>query len=69
MFLIDFSFNFIGGKINKLNLKTSNNEKKRLKYNEALKLVNRYKLNKNLKKYKKKQLDLQKLNSSDFDLI
>ncbi len=37
--------------------------------NEALELVDRYKLNKNLKKYKKKQLDLQKLNSSDFDLI
>ena len=32
-------------------------------------LVNKYKLNKNLKKYKKKQLDLDKLKSADFDLI
>ena len=36
---------------------------------EAVKLVDKYKLNKNLKKYKKKQLDLKKLNSTDFDLI
>ena len=36
---------------------------------EAVKLVDKYRLNKNLKKYKKKQLDLKKLNSTDFDLI
>ncbi|MFL2661398.1 MAG: outer membrane protein assembly factor BamD [Alphaproteobacteria bacterium] len=36
---------------------------------EGLSLVKKYNLNKNLKKYKKKQLDLDKLKSADFDLI
>ena len=36
---------------------------------EGLNLVKKYNLNKNLKKYKKKQLDLDKLKSTDFDLI
>jgi len=36
---------------------------------EGLSLVKKYNLNKNLKKYKKKQLDLEKLKSADFDLI
>jgi outer membrane protein assembly factor BamD len=36
---------------------------------EAYALVKEYKLNKNLKKYKKQKLDLDKLKSSDFDLL
>ncbi len=36
---------------------------------EGLDLVKKYNLNKNLKKYKKKQLDLDNLKSTDFDLI
>lgn len=36
---------------------------------EGLKIVEQYKLNKNLAKYKKKQLDLKKLKSSDLDLL
>ncbi len=36
---------------------------------EGIKIVNKYKINKNLTKYKKKQLDLEKLKSSDFDLL
>jgi len=36
---------------------------------EAEALVKKYKLNKNLKKYKKQRLDLEKLKSTDFDLI
>ncbi len=36
---------------------------------EGFSVVKKYKLNKNLKKYKKKQLDLDKLKSSDLDLI
>ena len=36
---------------------------------EGLDLVKKYNLNKNLKKYKKRQLDLEKLKSTDFDLI
>ena len=31
--------------------------------------LNKYKINKNLAKYKKKQLDLKKLKSSDLDLL
>ena len=37
--------------------------------NEGIKIVNKYKINKNLTKYKKRQLDLEKLKSSDFDLL
>ncbi len=36
---------------------------------EATKIVSKYKINKNLAKYKKKQLDLKKLKSSDLDLL
>ena len=36
---------------------------------EGSKIVEQYKLNKNLAKYKKKQLDLKKLKSSDLDLL
>ena len=36
---------------------------------EGLKVAKKYKINKNLKKYRKKQLDLEKLKSSDFDLL
>ena len=36
---------------------------------EALDLLKEYKVNRNLKKYKKKELDLEKLDSSAFDLI
>ena len=36
---------------------------------EARKLIIKNKLNKNLKKFRKKQLDLEKLNPADFDLI
>ncbi len=36
---------------------------------EGTTLVKKYMLNKNLKKYKKRQLDLEKLQSADFDLI
>ncbi len=36
---------------------------------EGSALVRKYKLNKNLKEYKKKQLDLNKLKASDLDLI
>ena len=36
---------------------------------EGLKIVEKYKINKNLAKYKKKQLDLKKLKSSDLDLL
>ena len=36
---------------------------------EGSKIVKQYKLNKNLAKYKKKQLDLKKLKSSDLDLL
>ena len=36
---------------------------------EGSKIVEKYKINKNLVKYKKKQLDLKKLKSSDLDLL
>ncbi len=36
---------------------------------EGSKIVQKYKINKNLTKYKKRQLDLEKLKSSDFDLL
>ena len=36
---------------------------------EGLKIVEKYKINRNLAKYKKKQLDLKKLKSSDLDLL
>ena len=36
---------------------------------EGSKIVEKYKINKNLAKYKKKQLDLKKLKSSDLDLL
>ena len=36
---------------------------------EGNSLVKKYNLNKNLKKYKKEQLDLQKIENIDFDLI
>ena len=36
---------------------------------EGIEIVEKYKINKNLVKYKKKQLDLKKLKSSDLDLL